>query len=53
MLAGNYFYHIVSSNEGIKGISRDSLIPISKEDNVLSGIDLLNKANVYKLVKGE
>lgn len=52
-LAGNYFYHLVSSNDGIKGISREGLIPVSKNDNVLSGVDLLNKANVYRLVKGE
>ena len=52
-LAGNYFYHIVESTEGIKGISREGLKPISKEDNILSGVDLLNKANVYRLVKGE
>ena len=52
-LAGNYFYHLVSSDNGIKGISRDGLIPVSKNDNVLSGVDLLNKANVYRLVKGD
>lgn len=52
-LSGNYFYHIVSSDTGIGGISREGLVPISKEDNVLSGVDLLNKANVYRLVKGE
>lgn len=52
-LAGTYYYHLVSSSDGIKGISREGLIPVSKNDNVLSGVDLLNKANVYRLVKGE
>lgn len=52
-LAGTYYYHLVSSSDGIKGISREELIPVSKNDNVLSGVDLLNKANVYRLVKGE
>ncbi len=52
-LARQYYYHIVSSSDGIKGISREGLIPINKDNGILSGVDLLNKANVYRLVKGE
>ncbi|MGN1370982.1 MAG: hypothetical protein ACI4XM_01695 [Candidatus Coprovivens sp.] len=52
-LAGNYYYHLVESSDGINGISRDGLIPVSKEKNILCGVDLFNKAKVYRLVKGE
>ncbi len=52
-LGDRYFYHLVSSSDGLKGISREGLVPIGREDNILGGVDLLNKANVYRLVKGE
>lgn len=52
-LGNKYFYHLAVSEAGIQGITRDMLKPISKEDNILSGVDLLNKGTVLKLVKGE
>ncbi len=52
-LAGNYFYHIVKSDNGVLGISREGLVSVGRKDNILNGVDLLNKANVYRVVKGE
>ena len=52
-LKNRYFYHLCQSKEGIKGIGRDSLKPVGKDDRVLQASDMLNKAAMLKLVKGE
>lgn len=52
-LANKYFYHLAVSAGGIQNLTRERLVPVKKEDNVLSGVDLLNKSNVLRLVKGE
>ena len=52
-LKNRYFYHLCQSSKGIKGIDRASLKQVSKDDNVLQASDMLNKARMLKLVKGE
>ena len=52
-LKNRYYYHLEQSSKGIKGISRDSLRTVRKEDNVLQASDMLNKAQMLRLVKGE
>ena len=52
-LAKKYFYHVVQSNNGVANIKNENLIDVSKDDGILSNVDLLNKANVLRLVKGE
>lgn len=52
-LKNRYFYHICLSNNGLKDIRKDNLKPVSKNDNVLQASDMLNKAQMLKLFKGE
>ncbi len=51
-LKNRYFYHLAMSLEGVKGIKKDHLKAISKEE-VLEASDMLNKAKMLKLVKGD
>ena len=51
-LKNRYFYHLATSLEGVKGIKREHLKSINKEE-VLEASDMLNKAKMFKLVKGE
>lgn len=52
-LKNRYFYHLCQSREGIKGIVRDNLKSVLQDDDILQASDMLNKANILKLVKGE
>ncbi len=52
-LKNRYFYHLVQTPNGLKGITRAALKSISQTDNVLGASDLLNKTKILELVKGE
>ncbi len=52
-LKNHYFYHVVQSPEGILGITREKLINVGPKETILQGSDLLNKAKIMRLVKGE
>ncbi len=51
-LKDRHFYHLVVSND-VKGIKRENLVSVGRENNILGGVDLLNKTRVLSLVKGE
>lgn len=51
-LNDKYFYHIVRSENGIKGINLNSAINVDKKD-ILVNSDLRNESIVLSLVKGD
>lgn len=47
------FYHAVSSDSGVDGISGSKLVPLGRSEDIFSGSDLSNKYKLKVLVKGE
>lgn len=52
-LSNRYFCHVLLSDNGLGGITQEKLVSVSKNDNILSKSDILNKSNVLSLVRGE
>ena len=52
-LSNRYFCHVLLSDDGLGGITQEKLVSVSKNDNILSKSDILNKSNVLRLVRGE
>lgn len=50
-LENKYFYHIAQSKEGLKGLKREGLVTISKDDEIIKSADLLVTDDLKKILR--